>query len=562
MATINQGVTSVRRIKMRTGEFGKRLFDILVSAMGLIILSPVFAAIALYIKRTCPGPVFYHGARVGLRGNHFKILKFSTMIDCPDSEDGPRITAKDDPRITPVGRWLRDTKVNEIPQLWNVLMGEMSLVGPRPEDPEIAAGWTENQRQSILSIRPGITSPASIFFRDEERLLETESVMEKYLSSIVPSKLRLDQIYANDHTFLGDLDIIFLTAIALLPGVRDREIQENILTWGPLARLFSRHVNLFLIDVPIAFVAVGISGLIWRSAGPLNLGWGTALILAAIIALLFGFVNALLGMNRISWSCASGSDAFGLAVSDAVTMVVLFSIDRFANQSSHLKLDLPMGMWVTISFLAFVGFVIVRYRTRLVTGLATRWLQWRGSATHLGERVLIVGAGEMAQMAASFFRQGEPGKVLNIIGMVDDDSKKIGLRFDGNKVIGCTEDIPKLVERWNVGVILFAIGKIHSDKRNDILKRCRQTSARIVLVPDLFDMISGCLFAPDLLTENVVSTNWDGEVPIPEVVKWLTELEALALPQNAPLLTRLRQLRNALAAHLVNDHGTEQSIKN
>ena len=547
---------------MRTGEFGKRLFDMLVSAMGLIILSPVFAAIALYIKRTCPGPVFYHGARVGLRGKKFKILKFSTMIDCPESEDGPRITAKDDPRITPVGRWLRDTKFNEIPQLWNVLKGEMSLVGPRPEDPEIAATWTENQRQSILSIRPGITSPASIFYRDEERLLETESVMEKYLSSIVPSKLRLDQIYANDHTFLGDLDIIFLTAIALLPGVRDRSFPENLLTWGPLARLFSRHVNLFLIDVPIAFVAVGISGLIWRSAGPLNLGWGTALILAAIIALLFGFINALLGMNRISWSCASASDAFGLAVSDAVTMVVLFFIDQLADQSSRLKLDLPIGMWVTISLLAFVGFVVVRYRTRLVTGLATRWLQWRGAAPHLGERVLIVGAGQMAQLAASFFRQGEPGKVLNIIGMVDDDSKKIGLRFDGNKVIGCTEDIPKLVERWNVGVILFAIGKIHSDKRNGILKRCRQTSARIVLVPDLFDMISGCLFAPDLLTENVVSTDWDGEVPIPEVVKWLTELEALALPQNALLLNRLRQLRNALAAHLVNDHATEPAIKN
>jgi hypothetical protein len=136
--------------------------------------------------------------------------------------------------------------------------------------------------------------------------------------------MRLDQIYANDHTFLGDLDIIFLTAIALLPGVRDRSIPENLLTWGPLERIFSRHVNLFLIDIPIAFVSVGISGVIWRSAGPLNLGWGLALGLAVVIALLFGFINALLGMNSISWSCASASDALGLAVSDAVTMLVLF----------------------------------------------------------------------------------------------------------------------------------------------------------------------------------------------------------------------------------------------
>jgi len=560
MTTIDQEVASSGNIKIRTGEFGKRFFDILVSALGLIVLWPVFGLIALYIKRSCPGPVFYRGARVGLGGTNFKILKFSTMLDCPDDEDGPRITAKNDPRITPVGRWLRVTKLNEIPQLWNVLKGEMSLVGPRPEDPEIVATWTEAERQTILSIRPGITSPASIFYRDEERMLETESVMEKYLSNIVPSKLRLDQIYAKDHPFLGDLDIIFLTAIALLPGVRNRSIPENLLTWGPFSRIISRHVNLFLIDVPIAFIAVAVSGLIWRAAAALNLGWGPALILAVIIAFLFGFINAALGMNRIVWSHAQASDAFGLAVSAAVTMFILYTLDRLSDQLSiPFKLDLPFGLWITISFLAFSGFLVARYRTRLVTGLATRWLQWRGTATHLGERVLIIGAGEMAQLAAVFFRQGEPGKVLNIIGMVDDDPKKIGLQFDGYKVLGNSDQIPQLVERWNVGVVLFAIGNIPLEKRRDILNCCHQTTARIVLMPDLLEMISGCLFPPDLVTGQVVSADWDGEVPIPEVVKWLTELEALSLPENERLLARLRQVRNALAAHLVNDHGSKPS---
>jgi hypothetical protein len=368
----------------------------------------------------------------------------------------------------------------------------------------------------------------------------------------VPSKLRLDQIYVNDHTFLGDLDIIFLTAVALLPGLRDRSIPEDLLTWGPLSRLFTRHGNLFLIDVPIAFVAVGISGFIWRTAGPLNLGWGPAVMLAVVIAFLFGFINALLGMNRIAWSQARALDALGLAVSGAVTMLILITFDRL----TQLWLKLPIGMWITASFLAFAGFLIARFRTRLLTGLATRWLEWRGASTHLGERVLIVGAGQMAQLAAGFFRQGEPGKALNIIGMVDDDKKKTGLRIDGNKVIGSTEDIPQLVERWNIGVILFAIGNIPLEKRRGILNRCRQTPARIVLIPDLFEMLSGCLFAPDLLTEDVVSPDWDGDVPIPEVVKWLTELEALAKPENDQLLARLRQVRNALAAHLVSDNGS------
>lgn len=556
MATINQEVTFMASIKIRTTEFGKRFFDVIVSLMGLIFLSPVLVVIALYIKRTCPGPVFYRGARVGRYGKNFKILKYSTMINCPESEDGPRITAQDDPRITPVGRWLRDTKLNELPQLWNVLKGEMSLVGPRPEDPELVSTWTEEDRQSILSIRPGISSPASIFFRDEERLLETESVMEKYLSSIVPSKLRLDLIYAKDHTFLGDLDIIFLTVIALLPGLRDRSIPENLLTWGPFSRLFSRHVNLFLIDVPIAFVMVGVSGLIWRATGPLNLGLGPATILAVVIALLFGLINAVLGMNRIVWSHAQASDAFGLAVSGAVTMLILYIIDRLTDQLPGFRFDLPAGLWITIGFLALAGFLVARYRTRLVTGLATRWLQWRGTATHLGERVMIVGAGEMAQITAIYFRQGKPGKMLNIVGMVDDDSRKLGLRYDGNKVIGCTEDIPQLVVRWNIGLILFAIGNIPDKKRTEILNRCRQTLARVVLMPDLLDMITGCLFVQDSPIENMISSDWDGEIPIQEVVKLLTELEALANPENDQLLVRLRQFRNALAANLVNYSGT------
>lgn len=216
MATTSHEMAYLRSIQVRTNEFGKRLFDIVVSAMGLIILSPAFAMVALYIRRTSPGSVFYRGIRAGQYGKDFYILKFRTMRDCPEGENGPRVTAGDDPRVTSGGRWLRATKLNELPQLWNVLKGEMSLVGPRPEDIEVAANWPEQARRRILSVRPGITSPASIFFRNEEQLLQTASVMDKYLNHIVPSKLRLDQIYVDEHTFLGDLDIIFLTAIALL----------------------------------------------------------------------------------------------------------------------------------------------------------------------------------------------------------------------------------------------------------------------------------------------------------------------------------------------------------
>ncbi len=536
--------------KTLSGDGVKRIFDAVISALGMLILSPVFIAIALYIKWTSPGPVFYRGPRVGQFGKKFTILKFRTMKDGPKIENGSRITAADDPRITPGGHWLRETKLNELPQLWNVIKGEMSLVGPRPEDPEVVLRWSEQARLKILSVRPGVTSPASIFFRDEERLLKADSVMDHYLNSIVPSKLRLDQIYVDNHSFLGDLDVLFMTSIALMPNLRDQKIPEQWLVWGPLSRIISRHLNWLLVDIPIAFVSVGISGALWRAVGPLNLGWGPALILAVVIALLFGVVNAILGMNRISWSDALPSDALGLGISIAITTLILIASDLLGLKWVHL----PIGMWVMTSILAFSGFVVARYRLRLVTGLASRWLSWRGSSTRLGERVLIVGSGEMAQFAVQLIRQGDNSKAFTILGLIDDDPKKAGVHYNGVKVMGATQDIPQLVERWDVGIILFAIGNIQIEKRKAILDQCRQTAARIVLIPDLFEMLSECLFAfPVPMADDSVSPDSDGHIPAPVVVKWLTELEVLAHPDNEAMISRLRQLRNALAIHLTDE---------
>jgi lipopolysaccharide/colanic/teichoic acid biosynthesis glycosyltransferase len=129
----------------------KRAMDVTVSLTVLILLSPLFALIAAAIRRDSPGPAFYRGERVGRCGKVFKILKFRTMYETPASYSGPKVTAQDDPRVTPLGRWLRSTKLNELPQFWNVLMGEMSLVGPRPEDPTLAQSWPAAVREEILS---------------------------------------------------------------------------------------------------------------------------------------------------------------------------------------------------------------------------------------------------------------------------------------------------------------------------------------------------------------------------------------------------------------------------
>src|SRR4030042_6338557 len=163
---------------------------------------------------------------MGRGGKPFKILKFRTMHERPASYTGLRITAQDDPRITSLGRWLRDSKLNELPQFWNVVKGDMSLVGPRPEDPDIAAQWSDDLRSEILSVRPGVTSPASVIYRNEERLLNGSQVMDTYLEDILPSKLRLDQLYVRHRSFWGDLDVLFWTALVLVPRIGPRQTPE------------------------------------------------------------------------------------------------------------------------------------------------------------------------------------------------------------------------------------------------------------------------------------------------------------------------------------------------
>ena len=531
------------KIRMRASIMGKRIMDLVGSALLLIFLSPVFGIVAIYIKRSSPGPVFYRGPRVGRYGKLFHILKFRTMHESPESYTGPRITANDDERITASGRWLRDTKLNELPQLWNVFVGEMSLVGPRPEDPELVAAWPEFARDEILSVRPGITSPASVLFRDEERSLDADTVMEKYLKMIAPSKIRLDQIYVREHTLIGDLDTLFLTIIALLPKLRDQPIPEHLLIWGPLSRLFYLHLNWFFKDVPIAFIAVIISGFFWRSIGPLNLGIGRVGLLAIGIALLFGIFNAILGMNGVIWSQARPSDAWGLAFSDLIVAGILKGIEIFQPAS----LRIPDGMLVLTSILAFFGFMIARYRLRLLTGLATRWLQWRGEATYLGERVLVIGAGEMAQITLLLLRQNGFKKAYTVVGLVDDNPRKRGVTIDGCKVLGTTQELPQLIAKKNIGAILFSIGKIEPEQRHAILDLCHKTGVRVVLIPNILELLSACLFAPHtLLHSDLVSPEWDGRVPVQVIISWLTELEALAPPENTELVSRLNKLRDAL----------------
>jgi lipopolysaccharide/colanic/teichoic acid biosynthesis glycosyltransferase len=191
----------------------KRLFDILFSFFILILLSPIFAIIAIAIKGTSPGSVFYCSKRVGENGRPFNLIKFRSMVDNA-SQQGPRITHKGDARITRIGQFIRKYKIDELPQFINVLKGEMSIVGPRPEDPAYVALYSPEQLE-VLSVKPGITSLASIKYHHEEQILVGENWETIYSNKVMPEKIKIDLEYIKQRSLLTDLYIIFETFFAI-----------------------------------------------------------------------------------------------------------------------------------------------------------------------------------------------------------------------------------------------------------------------------------------------------------------------------------------------------------
>lgn len=193
----------------------KRLFDIFFSIIGLIFLSPVFLIMAIWIKCDSHGPVFYQQTRVGRNGRNFLLYKFRSMRIGSDKK-GLLTVGEKDPRITQSGSFIRKFKLDEFPQLINVLRGEMSIVGPRPEVPKYVALYNEDQRK-VLDVRPGISDWSSIRFRNENELLaQVENPEEFYISEIMPEKLRMNLEYIRTNNFRTDLKIIFMTIKKLL----------------------------------------------------------------------------------------------------------------------------------------------------------------------------------------------------------------------------------------------------------------------------------------------------------------------------------------------------------
>ena len=193
----------------------KRLFDLIASFTGLLFLAPIIIVVAGLLKIN-GGPVLFLQERIGLKGRPFKIFKFRSMV-VDESKRGVQITAENDPRITSLGSFLRKTKLDELPQLFNVLKGEMSIVGPRPEVPQYVAIWPVEDRKEILSVRPGIADYSTLHYHNEQAVLARADDLEKaYVQDIVPRKLELCRAYVRNRNIGIDLRLILATLARLM----------------------------------------------------------------------------------------------------------------------------------------------------------------------------------------------------------------------------------------------------------------------------------------------------------------------------------------------------------
>lgn len=194
----------------------RRALDLSISAVALAVMWPVLATCALAVKLSSPGAVLHRAERVGRGGAPFTLYKFRTMV-VGAAAMGPGVTAGDDPRVTRIGRLLRKSKLDELPQLFNVVLGDMSLVGPRPEDARYVKCYTEAQRE-ILAYRPGITSPASVRYRDEESLLSGAEDLDAAYLELMGHKIDIDLEYLRRRSSVGDLKVLASTARAIVAG--------------------------------------------------------------------------------------------------------------------------------------------------------------------------------------------------------------------------------------------------------------------------------------------------------------------------------------------------------
>jgi FlaA1/EpsC-like NDP-sugar epimerase/lipopolysaccharide/colanic/teichoic acid biosynthesis glycosyltransferase len=470
-----------------------------VLAAGLLLVAlPVLAFAAIAIAATSRGSILFRQERVGRGGRRFVLFKLRTMRA---AETGLAITAKDDPRITPLGRLLRRLKIDELPQLWNVLLGDMALVGPRPEVP----GYVDLESpvwKRVLSVRPGVTDPAALRLLDEEEVL-TKAKGDRdlyYRVQLLPLKLREYVSYLDRRSWKSDLAILFRTALDLpllsWPLDRQRQMPGSPGT-SPGADADGRrrklHVPLRVIqyccDVS-ALIAAFVAAYLLRFDFQVPRDeFVDGLHQLPVVVLIQLAVLAAAGAHRFIWRYVGLREARAILFASLGSALSILAL-RLTLPDSLATWRVPVSVSVIDGMLAFLGILGLRLVRR---GLFEYREKRSRSSQAVGvpkSRALLVGAGRAGVLAAREI-SGQDDMRLQVEGFVDDDPEKQGARITGFRVLGTTHDLPRLVRELKIDQVVITIARITRPEILRIIDICRHIPVKLRVVPGLYDILQG-----------------------------------------------------------------------
>ena len=472
----------------------KRLFDIFASALGLIALSPLLLLIAAGVKLQDGGPVLFSGKRVGKDGRIFRLYKFRSMVTGAD-RTGAGVTVSGDKRITKLGRLLRNTKLDELPQLLNVLKGDMSFVGPRPEDPRYVAKYTDEQRQ-LLNIPPGITSPASLTYRSEESLLAGENSLDLYDKVILPRKLLIELGYLRRRSLWSDIDLILQT----LRGLKSKKENDSANSKRFIERIDNamptdlrtfllgiRNRHLFVLDLVI-FSMTPILALVLRLNGPaeFEIYLRPLLIYTLILLLCKPLLCWAAQLYDRFWPYASG-DALKSLAKAALGMMFMELILAYAVLYPFIlpTHGLPRSVPVISALLTMLLAGSSRLSVRLLFELANQRTE-----NIPAKPVVIAGAGEAGTMVVKALKMN-PEVALRAVAFVDDDPRKLGARIHGVPVVGSLSDLPNVIMEHGAQEVIIAMPSASGDTIAELERICDLAAVSRRTAPGIEGILGG-----------------------------------------------------------------------
>lgn len=446
-----------------------RTIDILFSLSGFLLLMIMFPFVALLIKLDSRGPVFYLCDRVGLNGKIFKMYKFRTMLETPDSL-GPSVSPRGDPRVSTVGKMLRRLKLNEFPQFINVLKGEMTLVGPRPEAPDLAAAYPEPAK-IIFTVKPGLAGPNQIMGRNEEELYPPGvDPVKFYIEHILPKKIPLDVEFIKDKSPLKIFKYLFLAVKVTLTGAISRQhLWEN-----------RSQIYLMLADLAACILSFSLAYLLRYEGVPDRNG----LHFQAFIRLLPWAVLVRLpifaycGFYHVLIRHLSIYDFKRIFKGVALSSIIFIALSFI----SGLSLGSPqIGVYSRSVFLIdWLCLTIMLVSMRAL--LKKLYLSYnRGEVIQSQKNMIIWGAGDAGELCLAYLKKDKI-RTYNIVGFLDDNPSKRGRRLNGLKVLGDRHHLKILAQLYKIHEVLVAMPSATPEELLEVLEFCQQLG----LQPHLF----------------------------------------------------------------------------